>query len=116
MDRAARKALRQHYKMTLPPMGVFSIRNMATGRMLIDQSANLTGAMNRHLTELKLGTHRNRALMEDWHALGETNFAFEVLQKISERPEPNFDYKAEMARLLATWRIRVPLGSAMSYV
>ncbi|WP_109127506.1 GIY-YIG nuclease family protein [Dyella sp. C11] len=116
MDRATRKALTQRYKLTLPPMGIFAIRNTITGRMLIDQSANLTGAMNRHLTELKLGTHRNQALMDDWRALGEASFTFDTLQRIDERPEPDFDYKAEMARLLEAWRIRIPPGSALSYV
>jgi len=116
MDRAARKALRQSYKMTLPPMGIFSIRNVVTGRMLIDQSTNLTGAINRHRTELKLGTHRIKALMDDWRTFGEAHFAFEVLQKIDERAEPDFDYQAEMARLLMAWRARVPMGSAASYL
>lgn len=116
MDRATRKALTQAYKMTSPPMGIFSIRNMVTGRMLIDQSTNLPGTMNRHRTELKLGSHRNKALMDDWRALGESAFAFEVLQKIDERSEPDFDYRAEMTRLLVAWRIRVPLGSVGSYL
>lgn len=116
MDRAARKALRQSYKLSLPPMGIFQIRNAMTGRMLIDQSTNLTGALNRHRTELMLGTHRNKALQHDWRVYGEANFVFDVLQKIAERPEPDFNYHAEMARLLAQWRVRVPMGSGMSYL
>jgi hypothetical protein len=116
MDRTRRKALVQAYKLALPPMGVFAIRNLATGRMLVDQSANLTGAINRHRTELTLGTHRNRALMDDWHIYGEAGFVFEVLEKIDERPEPDFDYKAEMAQRLAMWRARVPPGSVASYL
>ncbi len=116
MDRATRKALTQAYKMTLPPMGIFAIRNVVTGRMLIDQSTNLPGALNRHRTELKLGSHRNKALMDDWRVLGEAGFAFEVLQKVEERPGPDFDYKAEMTRLLEAWRIRMPMGSVNSYL
>lgn len=116
MDRSRRKALTQAYKLALPPMGVFAIRNLVSGRMLIDQSANLTGTINRHRTELKLGTHRNKALMDDWRALGEANFVFEVLAQVDERPEPDFDYKTEVARLLAHWRARVPVGSEQSYL
>lgn len=116
MDRARRKALTQSYKLALPPMGIYAVRNLADGRMLVDQSTNLTGALNRHRTELKLGSHRNKALMDDWRAHGETGFVFEVLEKIEERPEPDFDYKAEMTRLLALWHTRVPPGSAASYL
>lgn len=116
MDRSQRKALIEAYKLTLPPMGVFSITNRANGKMLIDQSANITAAFNRHRTELRLGTHRNKALMEDWRVCGEANFSFDVLQKIEERPEPDFNYNAELASALANWRVRVPLGSERSYL
>ena len=116
MDRTRRKELTQAYKLALPPMGVFAIRNRVTGKMLIDQSTNLAGAINRHRTELTLGTHRNKALMDDWRAQGDAGFAFEVLTQLEERSEPDFDYRAEMARRLAEWRARVPLGSELSYL
>lgn len=107
MDRARRKALTQAYKLEFPAMGIFAIRNLATGRMLIDQSTHLGGSINRHRTELLLGTHRNKALMADWRANGEAAFVFEVLEKIDERPQPDYDYKAELERLLEHWRARV---------
>lgn len=116
MDRTRRKELTQSYKLALPPTGIYAIRNLASGRMLVGQSTNLTGALNRHRTELKLGSHRNKALMADWRTHGEAGFVFEVLEKIDERPEPDFDYKAEIARLLALWQARVPPGSTASYL
>ncbi|QNK01478.1 GIY-YIG nuclease family protein [Dyella telluris] len=116
MDRARRKKLVQAYKLALPPMGIFAIRNLVTGRMLIDQSNHVTGTLNRHRTELKLGTHRNRALMDDWRMHGETAFAFEVLETIDERPEPDFDYRGELERRLAIWRTQLPTGSPASYL
>ena len=116
IDRNQRKALIEAYKLALPLMGIFSITNRANGKMLIDQSANVTAAFNRHRMELWLGTHRNKALMEDWRTCGEANFAFDVLQTIEERPEPNFNYRAELENALANWRMRVPLGSEMSYL
>ncbi|WP_199100519.1 GIY-YIG nuclease family protein [Dyella sp. ASV21] len=116
MDRHARKALKQAYKLTLPPMGIYAIRNLASGRMLIDQSPHLTGSLNRHRAELRLGTHRNKALMDDWHRLGEAGFAFEVMQTLEPRAEPDFDYAAELAQMLGDWRQRVPPGTAASYL
>ena len=116
IDRNQRKALIEAYKLALPPMGVFSITNRANGKMLIDQSANVTAAFNRHRMELRLGTHRNKPLMEDWRTYGEANFAFDVLQTIEERAEPDFNYNAELASALTNWRVRVPLGSETSYL
>lgn len=116
MDRARRKERVQSYKLSPPPMGIFAIRHLATGRMLIDQSTHPAGALNRHRTELKLGTHRNRALMNDWRMHGEAAFVFEVLETIDEQPEPDFDARAELARRLAIWRTRIPVGSPASYL
>lgn len=114
--RARRKELLQAYRTALLPIGIFGIRNLASGRVLIGQSSNLPGSWNRHRMELRLGTHRNKALREDWHTYGESQFAFEVLQLVEERPEPDFDYAGELARCLGIWRARVPPGSADSYL
>ena len=116
MDRARRKALLQAYKLAFPPMGIYAVRNRVSGRMLIEQSANTTGALNRHLTQLRLGMHRIRALQEDWRELGEDAFVFEVLQAQEERAEPTFDYASEREEMLQAWRERVPPGSRDSYL
>ncbi|MGO4702522.1 GIY-YIG nuclease family protein [Dyella sp. 2RAB6] len=115
MDRAKRKAMLQAYKLAFPPMGIYAIRHLGSGRMLIDQSANTTGALNRHRTQLRLGLHGNRQLQQDWHEQGEHAFAFEVLQTQEERAEPTFDYTAERIELLDAWRRRIPPGSKDSY-
>lgn len=114
-DKARQKALKLAYKLTRPPMGLFVIRNRVTGRCFVDKSMNLTGSLNRHRMELQRGVHRNRPLMADWRALGETQFAFEVLEQVAERPEPDFDHAAAVADRLAVWRAEVPDGSPGSY-
>lgn len=116
MDKAKRKELTNIYKRSFPSMGVFSIKNKMTGKQLIGKSTNLIGALNRHRMELCMGVHRNQELMADWRLLGEAQFAFEVLEQIKERPEPDFDYPSELDRRMAVWRIKVPLGSAASYL
>lgn len=116
MDKAKRKELTTAYKLSFPSMGIFSIRNKMTERQLIGQSANLNGALNRHLLELRLGNHRNPALMADWRLFGEAEFLFEILEQIKERLEPDFDYPSELDRRIAVWRMRVPVGSPASYL
>ena len=116
MDRARRKVLVQAYKLAFPPMGIYAIRNLRSGRVLIDASANTTGALNRQRTQLRLGLHRIRDLQQDWRELGEAAFAFELLQAQQPRVEPAFDYAAERQALLQVWRERVPPGSKDSYL
>lgn len=114
-DRSRNKALKAAYKLAFPAMGVFVIRNQVNGRWYVDQSSNLTGVLNRHRLELKWGTHRNRALQEDWRTHGEAQFSFEILEQITERTEPGFDYTAERVRCLAVWRERLFDGTIAGY-
>ena len=113
--RSRNKALKEAYKLAFPAMGVFVIRNLINGRWYVDQSSNLTGALNRHRLELTWGTHRNRALQEDWRTHGEAQFRFEVLEQIAERAEPGFDYTAERVRCLAVWRERLRKDTIAAY-
>lgn len=116
MDKAKRKELSTMYKLAFPSMGVFSIRNLSTGKQLIGQSMNLPAILNRHRVELRMGVHRNSALMADWRALGEEGFSFDIVEQIKEKAEPDFDYQAELEQRLASWLQATPLGSSLSYL
>lgn len=114
MASARHKELKLAYKLAMPPMGVFGIRNTATGRLWFDQSRNLVGSLNRHRMELQRGVHRHAALMADWRAHGEAVFVFEVLDRLEENTRPDRNFDAELAELMAAWRAKVPDGSPLS--
>ncbi|MEC5405041.1 GIY-YIG nuclease family protein [Paraburkholderia sp. MPAMCS5] len=116
MDKVRRKELANIYKLSFPCMGIYSIRNKITGKQLIGKSTNLNGALNRHRLELRLGVHRNPDLLADWRLLGESQFAFEIIDQIKERPEPDFDYPSELDKCMAVWRAKIPPGSSLSYL
>lgn len=99
-----KRALAQQYKAAFPSMGVYVIRNLANGRTHVDASNNVEGAINRHQFELRQGTHRHRALQADWRMHGAAQFQFEVIDRVTERADPQFDYAAALASLLALWR------------
>ncbi|MEY4563334.1 MAG: hypothetical protein RLZZ618_2611 [Pseudomonadota bacterium] len=113
--KARQRELKLAYKLALPPMGVFCIRNLVNGRQFVERSMNLTGSLNRHRMELHAGVHRHRELMTDWRVHGEAQFVFEVLDQVKERPEPDFNYAQETEDLLARWQAKLPMGSAASY-
>lgn len=115
MDKARRGELKQAYKLAPPPMGIYAVRHRASGRLLLGKSTNLTGALNRHRMELKLGSHRNHALMRDWREYGEAAFVFEVLERIEESTNPDFDYAAELERRLKAWQARLAGDPALCY-
>lgn len=100
---ASTRELTRRYKESHPPMGVYVIRNVATGRVFVRASLNLDGAMNRDRFELGLKQHRHRVLMDEWLRYGAENFRFEVIDTIKKREDPAFDYQAELDAMLALW-------------
>lgn len=99
----SQRELTRRYKESLPPMGVYVIRNLATGRVFVRGSLNLDGAMNRDRFELGMRQHRHRGLMDEWLRHGAENFRFEVIDRIKPREDPAFDYRAELDAMLALW-------------
>ncbi|MFT3912062.1 MAG: GIY-YIG nuclease family protein [Ferruginibacter sp.] len=94
-----KKELKEAYNQIKQKAGVFQVTNMANGKIFIDSSVNLDKIWNRHLAELKMGGHRNKALQEDWIAFGENNFKYEILSEIKEEEGRNIDHAKEAKSL-----------------
>jgi hypothetical protein len=109
------RELKNRYKQTFVPPGVFVIRNTVNHRVYLDASPNPQAAMNRHRFELAIGGHRNPQLQSDWVAHGAQAFRFEVLDRIGQSAQPDFDYVAELAALLALWREDRALAGEVLY-
>jgi hypothetical protein len=110
-----RRAAKQQYLQTITRAGVYAIRNLVTGRALVAGSTNVQGALNRHLFELRQGTHRNRLLNQEWSLHGESSFNFEVLDTVKPNEDPAFDLARELADLVALWRDEIPCQDETGY-
>jgi group I intron endonuclease len=99
----SRKELNQEYLQRPKPAGVFQVKNTANGKVLLGSSLNLEGALNGHKFTLKIGSHRNKALQEDWHRYGAENFVFEILEVVQIRDDPNFNLSDELTLLEMIW-------------
>ena len=100
---SARNERIREYKGTFPSMGIYAVRNTATGRVWLGKSQNVEGALNRIRFELNMRGHRNTALSNEWLHFGAAGFTFEVLDRVKKREDPSFDYEAELRALLALW-------------
>jgi len=107
---AVKRALKRAYLDATDRAGVYAIRHLASGRLLVDGAANAQAALNRHAFELRLHRHRVAALQQDWDADGEGAFAFEMLDVIVPRDAPGFDLREEIAALVALWRAELGAG------
>jgi hypothetical protein len=109
------RELTRQYKETPRPMGVYVIRDLANGRLLVGASLDVEGALNRHRFELDRKAHRNKRLLEDWLRDGAENFRFEVVDIVKPRDDPAFDCAAELAALLALWTEELGASGERSY-
>ena len=85
------KRLKQAYKTTKKPMGVFLIRNTGSDKIFLASGLDLRGIINRHKFQLSVGSHQNRLLQHDWNELGSTRFEFEILDQMEPTGEASFD-------------------------
>ena len=98
-----RKELNREYVERLKPVGIYQVRNTANGKMLLGSSLNLEGPLNRHRFMLKIGSHTNKALQNDWNELGAEAFTFEILEEVKVKEDPNFNLQDELTLLEMIW-------------
>lgn len=107
----SRKELQREYKERPKPAGVFQVRNLANGKILLGSSLNLEGPLNSHKFMLKIGRHRNEALQQDWDKFGERKFVFEVLEVVKVKDDPAFNLASELGVLEQSWMEKLrPFG------
>ena len=100
----ARRALTREYKQSFPPLGIYAVRCEAAGLLRLGASRNVDGMLNRIRFQLANGSMRDAQLTQAWAQHGPQAFSFEVLDRVKERADPDFDYDAELQALLALWQ------------
>ena len=98
-----KKKLKRDYQQDRRPGGVFQIRNLANEKVFVAAGIDLQGIINRHRFSLEMGGHQNPALQADWKEFGSQGFAFEILDQILPRADPNHDLRADLAALKELW-------------
>lgn len=93
------RELKEAYKLMKPVIGVFQVLNKANQKVLIEESTNVTSKWNRHRTELRFGSHRNKDLQNDWVQYGEEQFVFSMLSELEIKEDDNFNINHELSQL-----------------
>ena len=112
---AAQRELRRSYKENPLTAGVYAVRNLVNGRLLVASSPNPEGALQRHRFELQLGGHRDRLLQQDWKQFGPGAFRFELLDRLKKNDDPAYDVDADLATLLALWQAELGVAPGSGY-
>jgi len=98
-----KKELRNEYKRTPRPMGVYKIQNLANGKIFVGGSLNIPGKINSHQFQLKFRCHINKELQRDYDTYGEKNFVYDVLEYLKPNEDISFDYKDDLQTLEELW-------------
>ncbi|NTW02632.1 MAG: GIY-YIG nuclease family protein [Oscillochloris sp.] len=89
----------------------FQVKNTINGKVLLGSSRNLEGPLNSHRFMLTIGTHRNRALQDDWNTYGADAFCFEILEEVKVSESPHFNLDDELTLLEQIWLEKLqPVG------
>lgn len=108
----SRQEIKREYKERGKPAGIFQVKNLANGKVLLGSSLNLEGPLNSHKFMLTIGRHRNEELQNDWNEYGPENFVFEILEVVEPGNDPGFDLNDELALIEQIWIERLqPFGN-----
>ncbi|MDQ7824864.1 MAG: GIY-YIG nuclease family protein [Candidatus Eremiobacteraeota bacterium] len=97
------KELKLRYKEARKEMGIYQIRNVRNGKLLIESSPNIRAIINRSRFSLKYGVHKDRELQKEWNEFGEESFAIEILDHLEESDEAGSDSTEELKALEGKW-------------
>lgn len=102
-NKKSRRELNREYVERVKPAGVYQVKNLSNGKVLLGSSLNLEGPLNRHRFMLKIGSHTNKTLQNDWNEFGAEKFAFEILEEVQRKDSPTFNLSDELTLLEMIW-------------
>lgn len=98
-----KKAAKLAYKASRRPVGVFAIRNLVNGKVLVGSSTDLTAIFNRIRFQLYAGGHPVKTLEADWKLYGTGKFEFEILEELPPQADQKYDPSADLEVLEDLW-------------
>ena len=110
-NKKTRKELQREYQERVKPSGVYQVKNLVSGKVLLGSSLNLEGLLNRNRFTLRNNSHLNKELQKDWNELGPDQFVFEVLEVVQVQEDPSFNLQDELTLLEQIWLEKLqPIG------
>lgn len=98
-----KKELKNKYKQTPRPMGIYQIKNTVNGKILIGRSLNLEGSKNSYLYQLDFKRHHYEDLQEDISLHGYEAFTFDVLETIDPDKYSQEEYPFALEIMEEKW-------------
>ncbi|MGM1045101.1 hypothetical protein SAMN05661091_2202 [Paenibacillus uliginis N3/975] len=97
-----REELQQMYKEIKIEAGVYAIKNMKNGKILVVGTPNLK-TINGKRFELQMGTSMNKSMQQEWNEYGEDAFVFEILEVFEPNNDPFYNLKDAVNKREEHW-------------
>lgn len=97
-----RDELKQMYKEIKIEAGIYQIKNVKNGKILVVGTPNLK-TLNGKRFELQMGTSINKVLQQEWNEYGEDAFEFEILEVIEPKKDPFYNVKDAVSKREEHW-------------
>lgn len=94
-----RKELLRAYKEKKPRAGVYQLRNLRNGKVLVGSTTTLDTIWNSIHMQLKAGNHMAADLQAEWNSMGADAFTFEILAEHEPAPDSPRDLRTEIKDL-----------------
>lgn len=101
-----REELQQMYKEIKIEPGVYVIKNVKNGKMLVVGTKNLK-TMNGKRFELQMGTSYNKKMQQEWIEYGEDAFEIEILEVIKPNNDPFYNLKDVVNKREEHWIMKL---------
>lgn len=102
-DAAKRRRRAREARDAFPPMGVYAVRDRASGSVSVGSSRDVHARLRRIQFELRLGAHKDKVLQAAWRQ-DPTRLSFEVVALVKQRADAAFDYAQELRVLEQLYR------------
>ena len=104
MDSNAKRELQSQYKEREIVGGVYLVRNMRSGKLLLEATKDLQGSRNRFEFAQKTGSCVYAKLQKDWPEYGSEAFVFEALEELPKgETQTDKEFKADIDLLKEMW-------------
>lgn len=95
MDKSRRRELMEAYKQMKVYIGVYQIKNIVNGKVLIGTSTNLKSRWLTLRMQLEADRHPNSKLQKDWNDFGSENFVYDVIEQKEYKDIVNVNWELE---------------------
>ncbi len=111
-----KKENRNAYKQMKFRAGIYQIKNLKNNKLLLKISFDLDRAFNSDQFQLKLGSHKNIELQNDWNTFGPDSFEFSIFDELkSKEAATESEIQTDLKELLELHRIELLKNGIVFY-